>query len=395
MESIEEEYPIEIPQEIRDNYLETLDELNDAKVELQRMEHSLVKATKQRKKDIKNKIRKTQRIIDLQSDRIEELISKYPSLKNEMTPQLSEDKEVPENPSVRVRTYSNEDRTPHGDSHIKFVRQNDHSIVRKNHWPEDADHTSKDQEDLIYLWTEDEESSNAQMRQSNSRSTPEPNPRNYSSLTMEFFDATVADWKEHCRLQDFVERQDSYRQELSPPRSPRKTERRHFNVNVLNQRQTFDQFMDARLRHIDSSPTQKTRMNPPGNQSREQPSGHGDSSNRSQQSVNPTTVPITKVTRGIIREGMIAKPQMETLITGINNRKNLTLTINDLLPEEIDIDVETPLKMTTIMTTIVKTVPNTHLRTISKDSLATTFKCSSSNMNASPRTNGTTRQTTT
>ena len=122
-------------------------------------------------------------------DHREELLLAHPSLESEMNKQSTANKKLADAGEHQPQIPLNNNKKIQMDTPRKFTTLNDHTIVRKNHWPEDADHTSKDHEDLIYLWTEDEESSNAQMRQSCSRSTPEPNPRNthhspWNSLTL-------------------------------------------------------------------------------------------------------------------------------------------------------------------------------------------------------------------
>ena len=284
--------PIEIPQEIRNNYTETLDEFNESTVDLQRMEHSLVKATKQRRKEIKNKIRKTKRIMDLQQDHLEDLTSRYPSLKAEITPHVTVDDKVTEIPETRSRTYSKEDRETHSGPSLKFIRRSDHSIVRKNHWPDDAD-----EKDLIFLDSEDEEVINMPEKQSSSRTTDSTSQRqsrkiDYSSISKEFLEETFAEWKEHCRLNSFRDRSESYHRGLNHKESE-KSSKKHFSLNVVNTPKSFQTFIDERLKKAQtpevpttsttSSARKKENGTPPRDPQRDKLSGQGDSFYRQNQ----------------------------------------------------------------------------------------------------------------
>ena len=247
--------PIEIPQEIRSNYARDPGWIQrKPQIDLQRMEHSLVKATKQRlkrnqeqdpqdKEDHGSSIKTTWKISS----------SRYPSLKNRDNPTRhcwrQELTEIPEHSSTR--TYSKEDR-----DHLTLdlhtwnsYDRSDHSIVRKNHWPDDADTTGRDLEDLIYLDSEDEEvinmppRSKAVREQTDSKPSQEINRErlNIRQSRPEFLEETVfAEWKEHCRLNSFRDRSESYHRGLNHKESEKLSPKRNFyTVNVVNNSQIF------------------------------------------------------------------------------------------------------------------------------------------------------------
>ena len=74
-----------IPEEIQLSYNATLSDITNAEKEIAKLEHSVVKAAKQKKRELRSKIRKARQYVDQLVDHKEELLLAHPSLESEMT----------------------------------------------------------------------------------------------------------------------------------------------------------------------------------------------------------------------------------------------------------------------------------------------------------------------